>query len=149
MSRRTTALAAAGGLVVVAAIAAQVTAPTGALPVPEVVPVAATELICPDVQTTADGSMRSTVSAVTPSNLAVGTVGRARIGTLTKPASIATLDKGKRSVTKRATSNLGAVVGTAVGARAPGFAMDQLKTSSARASHGLSGVTCVEPNNDI
>lgn len=138
-------LACAGALVGVALIA-QVTAPEGGAPDPQVVRVVSTELVCPDAQA---GDRTSTLlSAVTPQPIVAGTAGRAVIGTSTDRDSLGVLEGARSGLDRTTPEGTEAVVGTAVAQRAPGFTMDQLTSSTGTDQYGLAGTPCGEAVSD-
>jgi len=145
---RTARLAAAGGVVLVLAVVATTVGPSGATPEPEQVPVVATDLVCPNAPTSSDRSTHTQVSAVTPSTLAASS-GVATVGTLTDAKQLATISGRKHAAIVNTSTGTVSVVGSALAGRAPGFAVDQLTASTARGSHGLSGLTCDEPSDDF
>src|SRR6478736_3742530 len=117
-SRRSAALGAGAVVVAVVAVVAQLTAPSGAVPSPEVVP-------------------------------GLAAAGGATVGTTKSPKALGTLEGSARSLAATTGPKSIAVVGSAVGGRAPGFAMDLWTTSDSRARNGLSGATCSEPDDDL
>ena len=146
--RRTLLTAAAAAGVVVVAVAAQVSLPAPARTEPTSLPVVSTDLVCPDAVTSASLNALTRLSAVTPTTFA-GSGGTAVLGPPSRPAAFGALRPGQHATSFRTPKGTAAVVGTAVGGRAPGFTMDQLTVSTRSADRGLWGVSCPQPGDDF